>query len=409
MKKIMVFALCILCAFSSCQQGNVNKNEVVELTPEFILSVQKYDALGEFSEGLAPVGLIEDDTQLWGYINTKGEEVIPCKIEAQKVGCFSEGMACIIKDGVYSFIDRDGKDVLHINIPGAIFDENVSFVKKEALPSFKNGECGLRFTDKVIFINKEGKQLREEAVTMDFPESKKVKYKSFSGGDGYNDDGLKDERGNIVIPAIYNEIIGDGESGVFLATLVDKDSEEGEEYPYVGYVDLKGHDTFPVRLKNEIQKYKEPKESKAKDPVAFANALQEAKWIKSEENFKYPDIMQRFEFYDKDVPTTFEIYSCKDVILSFCFLGAWASSDEFFPVPGNVISQNCIIADLAYNFKSEIFSGHTTDGRIFYLKRIVGWPGEAIPHPYILALIYPPEYQDAVKPLIEIVRKWSAS
>lgn len=160
---------------------------------------------------------------------------------------------------------------------------------------------------------------------------------------------------------------------------------------------------------NAVNSMEETYDEGYKDPVAFANALQEAKWIKSEENFKYPDIMQRFEFYDKDVPTTFELYSWKDVILSFCFLGAWASSDEFFPVPGNVISQNCIIADLAYNFKSEIFSGHTTDGRIFYLKRIVGWPGEAIPHPYILALIYPPEYQDAVKPLIEIVRKWSAS
>ena len=49
MKKNMIFALCALCMFSACQQGNVDNNEIVELTPEFILAVQKYDALGEFS------------------------------------------------------------------------------------------------------------------------------------------------------------------------------------------------------------------------------------------------------------------------------------------------------------------------------------------------------------------------
>ena len=44
-----------------------------------------------FSEGMAAV--CRDDS-LWGYIDTEGNEVIPCMYN-RHVGCFTEGLACV--------------------------------------------------------------------------------------------------------------------------------------------------------------------------------------------------------------------------------------------------------------------------------------------------------------------------
>lgn len=406
---ILLILICSLTLFVFCKSTTKVNDETVELTPEFILAVQKYDALGEFSEGLAPVGMF-NDSFFWGYINTKGEEVIPCKMEADIVGCFSEGLACIVKDRMYSFIDKEGETVFTIDIPDAyVSEEEYGFhlLLKHALPYFKNGECKLRFMDdKVVVIDKAGKQLREEKYKEEVTPEEENGYLHFSDGDGYNKGGLKDDKGNIVIPARYDELIVNAEYGIALAVITEP-TEDGLMPDWVvGYVDFKGHDTFPEQLKKAVQRIRKQEEETG--PEAFTKAIQKAKWIESKEGFSYPDILGKYEFYDEEVPATYEIYSWQDVVLlSFCGFGVWATEDAYFPVKGSVIAKNSIVADVIYNYKSEIFSGHTTDGRIFYLKRIVGWPGEDIPHPYVLTLVYPKEYQDAVNPLIEIVRKWS--
>lgn len=88
----------------------VNKNnaeDIVELTPDFIKAIEKYDQLGLFSEGLAAAYKGEK----WGNINTKGEEVIPTTIEAQCVGRFSEGLAFVLTYDGFNVIDKEGKIV----------------------------------------------------------------------------------------------------------------------------------------------------------------------------------------------------------------------------------------------------------------------------------------------------------
>lgn len=424
MKKNMIFALCALCMFSACQQGNVDNNEIVELTPEFILAVQKYDALGEFSEGLAPVGLEKNGNLLWGYINTKGEEVISCTIKASIVGCFSEGLACIIDDEKYLFVNRDGKTVFTIDglskglleiIPPS---EEICYevIQKSTIPYFKNGECGLLFhdalynTDKIIYIDRNGKTLREETMKPDYPNPVKGKFNTFSEGEGYNCTGLKDENGNVVIPAKYNDIIiGDGESGVFLATIADNGGDDGMmPVWYVGYVDLKGSDTFPEQIKKQIQRFDENKEITS--PSAFAIAIQKAEWIESEQGFKYPDIMQETRVAVEEY-SSIDSYLWGSVELCFFYGPSWVTYDAEngnFPIKGSVIVPNTKIREITYTSKNHnIYSGHLTDGRIFYLKYIIPKaPNAGVIHTSVLSLAFPKEFQKEVEPLIEVVHKW---
>lgn len=84
---------------------------IVRLTPEFMRAIQKYEILGTFNEGYACV----KRNNKWGYINTKGEEVIPCKYGF--ANSFSEGLAGIVHAGFwsldyYGFINTKGQEII---------------------------------------------------------------------------------------------------------------------------------------------------------------------------------------------------------------------------------------------------------------------------------------------------------
>ena len=78
-----------------------------------IKAIEKYDQLGMFSEGYAAV--LKNGK--WGYINTKGEEVIPAAINATCVGRFSEGLAFVLGEDYSDFriINTEGKTVFKGN------------------------------------------------------------------------------------------------------------------------------------------------------------------------------------------------------------------------------------------------------------------------------------------------------
>ena len=58
----------------------------VKLTPEFCQAVQQYDVVQTFYDGMAAV--LKNGN--WGYINTDGKEVIPCQIPMQFLGVRSK-------------------------------------------------------------------------------------------------------------------------------------------------------------------------------------------------------------------------------------------------------------------------------------------------------------------------------
>jgi hypothetical protein len=85
----------------------------------FVIAPQ-FDYAGEFSEGLAVVGVGKYPDTKWGYINRLGQVVVP----AQFAGAhdFSEGMAAVSLGGKLGYIDITGKLV----VPPQ-FDEALKF------------------------------------------------------------------------------------------------------------------------------------------------------------------------------------------------------------------------------------------------------------------------------------------
>lgn len=95
---------------------------IIDLTPEFIQAIQKYDEVYPFSEGLA----IVTKNGKKGAINTLGQEVIPLILPDVSISLFSEGLAEVYdwETGKSGFIDMKGNFV--INLPERTFTEPFS-------------------------------------------------------------------------------------------------------------------------------------------------------------------------------------------------------------------------------------------------------------------------------------------
>lgn len=129
-------------------ESEIDEN-LVQLTPEFIKAIQKYDQLSLFSEGYAAVC----KNGKWGYIDKTGQEVIPCKYDWANP--FHEGLASVrfSYDSGYGFIDTTGREVIRhrreIEIPGE-FSEGLVVVKNE-------------FNDHFFVLDKEGRKVFQGA------------------------------------------------------------------------------------------------------------------------------------------------------------------------------------------------------------------------------------------------------
>lgn len=75
-----------------------------------------------FNEELAAVCKNEK----WGYVNTKGELIIPCIYEY--ANDFSEGLACVSKDGKEGFINKNGEIVIPLKFENCgVFSEGLAY------------------------------------------------------------------------------------------------------------------------------------------------------------------------------------------------------------------------------------------------------------------------------------------
>ena len=243
-------------------------NDIVVLTPEFIKAVQKYEILGVFSEGLAAV---KKKNGKWGYINTKGEEVIPAKIDTYySVGRFSEGLAYVVdEDRSYGFrlIDTQGKTVFTSD-EGEGYKFDCDHVDNPQLPYYIDGKLYVWNGDYAVYDNCGNKM---ESVNNDKGEeiikkaSAQNKYVVFHKEykDGSWSYGVKDSKGRIVIPAQYDYVEGcyhyidapiKCQNGVFLVGFIDEHVNV-DSPTYWGYVDLKGNDTFPENIKKRFRRH----------------------------------------------------------------------------------------------------------------------------------------------------------
>ena len=101
----------------------------------------EFDYAGNFNEGFAVV--LKDGK--WGYINTKGEQIVECKFD--EVRDFNEGFASVKKDGKWGYINTKGEQIIECKFDDfRDFNEGFAAVKKD-------GKCG--------YINTKGEQIVE--------------------------------------------------------------------------------------------------------------------------------------------------------------------------------------------------------------------------------------------------------
>ena len=99
----------------------------------------KYDSVEDFINGFAQVSKKIDDKEKWGFINTEGEEVIPCVYDW--VVDFKNGLSKVSKkiDGKekYGFVNTQGKEVVPL-VYNYEHVENVlnEYIKKNLLEKF---------------------------------------------------------------------------------------------------------------------------------------------------------------------------------------------------------------------------------------------------------------------------------
>lgn len=142
-------------------------------------------------------------------------------------------------------------------------------------------------------------------------------------------------------------------------------------------------------------------------PQLFNEKIMDCQWYRhssGDYSFKYPDFMEYTTYFVGDVPGDVEVFSWEDVELAYWpLLGYWAVD---IAEKGNYITQSTTISNVTYKAESKgIYSGYTSDGRIYYLKTKVLDGGE-VPHVTVLALIYPKEFKGHMDELTEIVMRW---
>ncbi len=283
------------------------KNAIVELTPEFIKAIEKYDQLSSFSEGYAAVYRIGKGGV--GYINTKGEEIIPCNFD--EASNFHEGLANVKKDGKFGLINKKGEvfysDEKKILCVGrfsegfafvlleennfcvidnmgrpvfkgkcnsfAIYNSDVGGPDSESMPFYRNGKLFVPIgneTDqtKCALYDKQGNMLGTEKIEIydslynnNTTSGKYVVFREETHP--IRDDseytstkyGIKDSDGIIIIPAIYDGI-SDVSNGIALVELHEVPGwNRGDDFDvYYGYADLDGNDTFSERIKDRCKK-----------------------------------------------------------------------------------------------------------------------------------------------------------
>lgn len=186
----------------------------------FILPI-KYDYIGEMSEGLTVVipDLFEDKTI---YVDKTGKKVL--EIEGNS-GDFKEGLAYIIKNNKYGFIDKTGKVVIPTTY--------------DYVSDFNDGLAHVRKDDKRGYIDKSGKEvlpIKYDSIS-DFKEGLAVVGNDWKYG-------YVDKTGKEVIPLIY-DFAWDFSEGLARVRIEEKD-EEGNTIIKEGYIDKTGKLAIPA-------------------------------------------------------------------------------------------------------------------------------------------------------------------
>lgn len=211
------------------ERENMNENEIRVFREndkygfrylDKVIIPAKFDRANGFKEGLAPV-LLDDK---WGFIDTNGNFVIPCQFDAALT--FSEGLARVEQNSKCGYVDKQG----HLVIP----------FKYEYAYSFTCGTTVVSIDGKYGFIDKTGK-----LYVMGEYDDLYSHYEEMAGVRKNGKYGYIDINGNLSIPLRYDAInhFGNG---------VAKVKQNGKW----GYIDKKGRIVVPCKF-DEIEYFSE--------------------------------------------------------------------------------------------------------------------------------------------------------
>lgn len=147
-----------------------------------------YDYAGDFNEGLACVGIGEEDDMKYGYIDRRGNTVIPFIYD--KPAQFVDGIAYVKKDGKYGTIDKDGNERIPLIYDWVGFQFNQN-----------KGLSWVKLDDRIGFVRSNG----DIAIPIAYEDAEYYFCEDLVRVKLYGKWGYLDRKGDIIIPVIYDE------------------------------------------------------------------------------------------------------------------------------------------------------------------------------------------------------------
>lgn len=225
----------VIAIFTGCQTGVDND---IEITPQLIEALKKYDRCFDFHDGLAAV--IKDGK--YGYINGKGNEVIPVQYEFHDISDSSEGYEELtirnFSDGLVAVAKFTIDDELGIPIPKwGFMDKKGNIIipfQYANVGDFSEGICAV---DEGAYIDKEGNLIfkKDNSLTNDFHNGLAL----IKNWEDYSYI-FVDKKGNDVIDCSFYSRVEDFHDGL---AYVEKSDDEGN-ITYKGFIDTKGKEVI---------------------------------------------------------------------------------------------------------------------------------------------------------------------
>ena len=249
-----------------------------EITDDFVSRVEQYDNVYRFSEGLVRV---EKEDKL-GCINTKGEEVIPCRYDG--INGFSEGFARVEKNNKYGFINTKGEEVIPCRydvandfsegLALAVMDGKFGFINtkgEEVIPC--KYDYAEDFSEGLAIVGKEGKQgyinTNAKEVVPCIYDYADVFTEGFAKVEKEGKWGYINTKGEEIIPCRYDYVMTNFSEGT--AEVVKNDKW--------GLVDKNGNDTFGNTndiVRNESKPQPIEQSSQVKSNTDYSNRTTES-------------------------------------------------------------------------------------------------------------------------------------
>ena len=174
------------------------------------LSKREYQEVGPMGERLFPV----KREGLWGYLNTRGEEQIPCRYDA--VRAFNNREALVKYLGRWGIINKDGDWIMR--------------------PDFEQLEAG-HGTDYLRHAGFRSYLLRPESGTRVMTDSRLIKVpQGYMEDDRHGRYGFRDQGGEVVLPMIYDSLAWETDAVIY--------ARKGDEN---GWFNLSGRRIFTLR------------------------------------------------------------------------------------------------------------------------------------------------------------------